>query len=92
MNAVVGLTFVENVDESQRGRVLGAQNAILTLAPALGIGGGAVLIDTGSLHVATTVFAAVWVLVSVGSLFNPLIRRLGEPSRVRVRSSAEPAC
>lgn len=33
MNAVVGLTFVENVDENQRGRVLGAQNAILTLTP-----------------------------------------------------------
>ncbi|WP_218220653.1 MFS transporter [Nesterenkonia sp. Act20] len=81
MNAVVGLTFVENVDESQRGRVLGAQNAILTLAPALGIGGGAVLIDTGSLHLATTAFVAAWVVVSLGSLFNPLIRRLGEPSR-----------
>ncbi|MBE1524706.1 MFS transporter [Nesterenkonia lutea] len=81
MNAVVGLTFVENVEESQRGRVLGAQNAILTLTPALGIGGGAVLIETGSLHLATTVFVAVWVVVSLGSLFNPRIRRLGEPDR-----------
>ncbi|MBE1514517.1 MFS transporter [Nesterenkonia halotolerans] len=80
MNAVVGLTFVENVDESQRGRVLGAQNALLTLAPAVGIGGGAVLIDTASLHFATGVFVAVWVIVSLGSLFNPQIRRLGEPS------------
>lgn len=84
MNAVVGLTFVENVDESQRGRVLGAQNALLTLAPALGIGGGAVLIDAGSLHLATTVFVAVWVAVCLGSLFNPRIRRLAEPVRERV--------
>ncbi|MGJ9373463.1 MFS transporter [Nesterenkonia sp. CF4.4] len=81
MNAVVGLTFVENVDENQRGRVLGAQNAILTLTPALGIGGGAVLIESGSLHLATTVFVTLWVIVSLASLLSPRIRRLGEPAR-----------
>lgn len=81
MNAVVGLTFVENVDENQRGRVLGAQNAILTLTPALGIGGGAVLIESGSLHLATTVFVTLWVIVALASLLSPRIRRLGEPAR-----------
>lgn len=81
MNAVVGLTFVENVDENQRGRVLGAQNAILTLTPALGIGGGAVLVESGSLHLATTVFVTLWVIVALASLLSPRIRRLGEPAR-----------
>jgi len=81
IGSVVGVTFVENVDESQRGRVLGAQNAILTLTPALGIGGGAVLIDSGSLHLATTVFVAVWVIIVLAALFNPRIRRLGEPAK-----------
>jgi len=81
IGSVVGVTFVENVDESQRGLVLGAQNAILTLTPALGIGGGAVLIDSGSLHLATTVFVAVWVIIVLAALFNPRIRRLGEPAK-----------
>ncbi|NYJ16839.1 MFS transporter [Nesterenkonia sandarakina] len=81
MNAVVGLTFVENVAENQRGRVLGAQNAILTLTPALGIGGGAVLIEGGSLHLATTVFVSLWVIVALASLLSPRVRRLGEPAR-----------
>lgn len=81
IGSVVGVTFVENVDESQRGRVLGAQNAILTLTPALGIGGGAVLIDSGSLHLATTVFVAVWVIIVLAALFNPRIRRLREPAK-----------
>lgn len=81
IGSVVGVTFVENVDESQRGLVLGAQNAVLTLTPALGIGGGAVLIDSGSLHLATTVFVAVWVIIVLAALFNPRIRRLGEPAK-----------
>jgi len=81
IGSVVGVTFVENVDESQRGRVLGAQNVILTLTPALGIGGGAVLIDSGSLHLATTVFVAVWVIIVLAALFNPRIRRLREPAK-----------
>lgn len=78
MNAVVGLTFIENVDDAQRGKVLGAQNAILTLVPAAGIGGAALLIETGSLHVATAALAAVWILAAAAALLSPQIRRLGQ--------------
>ena len=61
MNAVVGLTFVETVEEGRRGAVLGAQNALLTLVPAVGIGGAALLIEAGSLDLAATVIAGVWI-------------------------------
>lgn len=81
MNAVVGLTFVENVEESQRGRVLGAENAIITLAPALGIGGAAALIEIGSLHLAAGATTALWVLAAAAALLNPQLRRIGAKDR-----------
>lgn len=78
MNAVVGLTFIENVDDSQRGKVLGAQNAIMTLVPAAGIGGAAMLIEVGSLHLATTALAALWIIAAAAALLNPRIRHIGQ--------------
>ena len=77
MNAVVGLTFVETVEERRRGAVLGAQNALLTLVPAVGIGGAALLIETGSLDLAAMVLAGVWILAVIASLLSPHLRRLG---------------
>lgn len=78
MNAVVGLTFVENVEESQRGKVLGAQNAILTLVPAAGVGGAALLIEVGSLHLTTTIVAALWIITAAAALLTPRLRRIGQ--------------
>jgi MFS family permease len=77
MNAVVGLTFVEAVEERRRGAVLGAQNALLTLVPAAGIGGAALLIETGSAQLAATVLAGLWVLAAIAALLSPRLRRLG---------------
>lgn len=76
MNAVVGLTLVENIDESHRGKVLGAENAILTLTPALGIGGAAAAIELGTIYVATIGVAVLWALVSIVGLMNRRIRKL----------------
>ena len=78
MNAVVGLTFVENIDDAQRGKVLGAQNAIITLVPAVGIGGAAVLIEVGSLQITTAVLAALWIAAATACLLSPRIRHLGK--------------
>ncbi|WP_017544624.1 MFS transporter [Nocardiopsis prasina] len=78
MNAVIGLAFIENVDDSQRGTVLGAQNAIMTLVPAAGIGVAAVLIEVSGLHLATTALAALWILAAIGALLTPRLRRLGQ--------------
>lgn len=77
MNAVVALTFVESVDETHRGKVLGAQNAVITLVPAAGIGGASVLIEVGSPHVATATLAALWIITAAACLLSPAIRRLG---------------
>ncbi|GAA2230715.1 MFS transporter [Promicromonospora sukumoe] len=77
MNAVIGLAFVENVPDSQRGTVLGTQNAIMTLVPAGGIGIAALLIEVGGLTLATTVLSALWILAAIGALLTPRLRRLG---------------
>ncbi|MBR8742718.1 MFS transporter [Nocardiopsis sp. MG754419] len=79
MNAVIGLAFIENVADSQRGTVLGAQNAVMTLVPAAGIGTAAVLIEVSGLPLTTTVFAALWILAAISALLTPRLRRLGQP-------------
>lgn len=76
MYAVVGLTFVENVDEAHRGKVLGAQNAVITLAPAVGIGGAALLIEVGSIGLAGLLLAPIWVVAAGAVLLDPRVRRL----------------
>lgn len=78
MNAVIGLAFIENVDDSQRGTVLGAQNAIMTLVPAAGIGVAALLIEVSGLSLATTALTALWILAALGALLTPRLRRLGQ--------------
>lgn len=77
MNSAVGLAFVEAVDEGRRGTVLGAQNAIMTLVPAAGIGVASVLIEAGSLAFTAAVLAVLWLLAGVAALANPRLRRLG---------------
>lgn len=79
LNAVTGLAFVENVLDSQRGRVLGAQNALMTLVPAGGIGLASVLIELGGLPLATAVLAGLWILAALAALLSPRLRRLGIP-------------
>lgn len=79
MNAVVGLAFVENVPDAQRGTVLGAQNALMSLVPALGIGASAVLIEAGGLHLTAVVLAALWILATIAALLTPHLRSLGSP-------------
>ena len=77
LNAVVGLTFVETVEEGRRGTVLGAQNAIMTLVPATGIGLASVLIELGSLELTAAALAGLWLLTVVAALFTRRLRRLG---------------
>ncbi|MEQ3550218.1 MFS transporter [Pseudonocardia nematodicida] len=76
MNAVVGLAFIENVPDSRRGTVLGAQNAVMTVVPAAGIGVAAVLIEVSGLRLATTVLTVLWILAAAGALLTPRLRRL----------------
>ncbi len=77
MNAVVGLAFIDHVADAQRGTVLGAQNAIMTLVPALGIGAASLLIELSTLAVATAALAALWGIATLSGLLSPNLRDLG---------------
>lgn len=77
MNAVVGLAFIDNVDDAKRGTVLGAQNAVMTLVPALGIGAASLLIEMGTLALAAGAMAALWGVATLSGLLSPHLRDLG---------------
>lgn len=77
MNAVIGLAFVENVPDAQRGTVLGAQNALMTLVPALGIGASAVLIEAGGIQLTAVALVGLWILATIAALLTPRLHRLG---------------
>ena len=76
LNAVVGLAFVENIPDDRRGSVLGAQNALMTVVPAGGIGLAAVLIEVSSIGTATAVLAGLWIVASVVAVLSRALRRL----------------
>lgn len=77
MNSVIGVIFIENIHDGERGRVLGAQNALLTLIPGLGIGAASLLIEYGSVQNAAAVLAGAWILAAMASVVSRTIRRIG---------------
>ncbi|XTZ14781.1 MFS transporter [Micromonospora echinospora] len=77
--SLLGVLMVERIPEGTQGRVLGTQNAILTLAPALGIGAAAILTETAGAGTAAIVLAAVWITTGVVALWARPLRDLERP-------------
>lgn len=75
MNSVIGVFFIENTAEAERGRVLGAQNALITLVPGLGIGATSLLVEFGSVQSAAVALAGVWIVAVIASLSSRSIRQ-----------------
>ena len=67
---------MENIPDDRRGSVLGAQNALMTVVPAGGIGLAAVLIEVSSIGTATAVLAGLWIVASVVAVLSRALRRL----------------
>jgi MFS family permease len=76
LNSVIGVTFIERTRDAERGRVLGAENALLTLFPGAGIALAALLIEFGSLQVATVALTAMWVVAATAALLSRTVRRI----------------
>ncbi|WP_224274902.1 MFS transporter [Nocardioides lacusdianchii] len=85
VSTVLGVLMTERIPEHLRGRVTGTQNALLTVAPALGILGVGVTIDRVSLEAAGWGIGAVWGVVVLVALVAPPLRDL----RSDVRDEAE---
>lgn len=76
MSAVLGVVTIEATPDPLRGRVLGAQNALLMAAPALTSAPIAALASGFGLVVAGIALAAMIVLMVVIALFAPAFRSL----------------
>lgn len=77
---LIGVLSLERIPDGLRGRVLGTQNALLTVAPALGIMGAAVLIEAWSVTVAAVVATAIWAALALGTLVTARPGALGSAS------------
>ncbi|MET0303924.1 MAG: MFS transporter [Microbacteriaceae bacterium] len=82
VGSLLGVLFLERIPDRMRGRVLGTQNAIMTLAPSLGIVIAAVITEYWTVGSAGIVFAAVWALAAIGALVAPALRDLSRESAV----------
>ncbi|MCO8277741.1 MFS transporter [Actinoplanes sp. TRM 88003] len=82
--SLMGVLMVERIPDAMRGRVMGLQNSILTLAPAIGMGGAALLVDGSGARTGAIVLAVVWLATGVFAIVARSLRDL-EP-----RPTAEP--
>ncbi|WP_159618876.1 MFS transporter [Ruania rhizosphaerae] len=73
---LVGVLSLEHIPDAMRGRVMGTQNALLSLAPGIGIMGAAALTEAWSLQGAAAVIAALWAVLTVVALFTARPRDL----------------
>lgn len=82
LNGVLGVLLVERIPDAARGRVLGAQNAAMTVAAPAGILIAAVAAEAAGVRVAALVLAAAWIAAVVVSLAARSLRSLepGAPS------------
>ncbi|GAB3278197.1 MFS transporter [Kineosporia babensis] len=75
-SSLAGVMSLERIPDDVRGRVMGTQNALMTLAPGLGILGAAVLTEKQSVGTAAAALAVVWAVAAVGTVLAPATRYL----------------
>jgi MFS family permease len=75
-SSLMGVLMIERIPEAMRGRIMGTQNALTTVAPALGIMLAAVLTEVAEVRVAAVVIASIWVIALVIALFARSLRNL----------------
>ncbi|WP_089156638.1 MFS transporter [Micromonospora sp. NBS 11-29] len=73
---IVGVLMIERIPEQMRGRIMGTQNAMVTAAPAVGIGSAAVLTEYAGVRVAAVVLACGWLVALGPGLFARSLRTL----------------
>jgi MFS family permease len=91
MSAVLGVATIEATPDPMRGRVLGAQNALLLAAPALTAAPIAALASAYGLGAAGIAVAAVVVVTAVVALLSPAFRTVDavEPDAAAARTAEE---
>ncbi|WP_127506323.1 MFS transporter [Actinoplanes solisilvae] len=75
-SSLIGVLMVERIPDAMRGRVMSLQNSFLTLAPAAGMGGAAILVAEGGARAGAVVLAVVWLVVGVVAIGARALRDL----------------
>ena len=74
--SLLGVLMIERIPEAMRGRIMGTQNSIITLTPALGMGSAALLTEASGARPAAIMLAVVWAVAAVYALRSPALRTL----------------
>lgn len=87
LGTVTGVLMLEGIPERARGRVMGTQNALMSLAAPAGMAIAAFLGSLAGLGTAALVVALAWCAVAAVAVVLPVFRRLNraasvEPARV----------
>ena len=64
-NSVLGVLMIERIPDGLRGRIMGTQNAIMTVAPSAGVFGAALVVEFAAVRTAAVAVAVVWLLAVV---------------------------
>ncbi|GAB7036345.1 MULTISPECIES: MFS transporter [Catenuloplanes] len=91
--SLLGVLMVERIPDGMRGRIMGTQNAIMTLAPALGMGAAAVLTEWSGARTAAVALAVAWAVTAAYALWAPALRTLrpAGPPATRAPRPDQPA-
>ena len=82
MSAALGVATIEATPDAKRGRVLGAQNALMLAAPAVSAAPVAAIASAHGLTAAGLVVAGLVVVTAVVALCAPAFRSLDAPGRM----------
>ncbi|WP_430591848.1 MFS transporter [Humidisolicoccus flavus] len=74
--SLIGVLMIERIPEDMRGRIMGTQNAIMTVAPAIGIFGAALLTEYVNVTVAAIAACSVWLIALAIGIFARSLRGL----------------
>lgn len=74
--SLIGVLTLERIPDQVRGRVLGTQNALMTIAPPLGVTIAAVLTEMFSIGIASIVAVAIWGTMTLVALMSRSLRDL----------------
>jgi MFS family permease len=81
LGALFGVVMIETIPDELRGRVMSAQNALITLTPAVGILGAGVLVEYVSLAAAGAVAAGTWFAAVLAAVALRPLRRIDDTTR-----------
>ena len=89
LNGPIGVLTMERVPDVLRGRILSTQNALMTVAPSVGLLGASVLVETTTVGVAAIAVGAVWLVAVVVAISARSLRNLEPEDETRAGTDAQ---